>query len=380
MFAVLLLITTARYLIVHALHQSPPSAAMETLAQFLFSWHMPLFFLISGSATWFSLGLRTRGDYFAERIKRLVIPLIFGTFVIIPIMIYCQRLYYHEFSGSYIHFYPHFFDGIYPHGNFSWGNLWFLAYLFVFSLVALPIFLFLRNEIGQRLVSRVGAFCERPGAIFLLAIPLAVIEAALRAKWPSIPNLYRDWANFFWFLTFYIYGYLLCSDESFGRSIDKHGEIALLLGVVSVSTIFGFRWTGSVPQRDYTLGWMSYMVLYAFNSWFWIVAILSLGRRYLNFNHPRLPYANEAGLPFYVLHHAAIVVIACYVVRWNLTVGGKFFIICIASFVATLGLYDLAVRRASFTRFHWNEARENHRPHTYWKADGKKWAPDADKR
>ena len=38
-----------------------------------------------------------------------------------------------DFHGSYLDFYPHYFEGAYPSGNLSWHHLWFLAYLLVFS-------------------------------------------------------------------------------------------------------------------------------------------------------------------------------------------------------------------------------------------------------
>ena len=50
-----------------------------------------------------------------------------------------------DFHGSYLDFYPHYFEGVYPSGNFSWHHLWFLAYLLVFSLAALPLLLYLRG-------------------------------------------------------------------------------------------------------------------------------------------------------------------------------------------------------------------------------------------
>ena len=60
-----------------------------------------------------------------------------------------DRLSPRDFDGSYLAFYPHYFEGVYPQGNFSWHHLWFLAYLLVFSLAALPLFLYLRAEPGR---------------------------------------------------------------------------------------------------------------------------------------------------------------------------------------------------------------------------------------
>ena len=43
---------------------------------FINIWHMPLFFLLSGSAAWFALSLRPERSFAKERVKRLFIPLV----------------------------------------------------------------------------------------------------------------------------------------------------------------------------------------------------------------------------------------------------------------------------------------------------------------
>jgi peptidoglycan/LPS O-acetylase OafA/YrhL len=335
------------------------SDGLDTFITFVHQWHMPLFFLVSGAATWFALGFQTGCRYAWERVRRLIVPLAFGAAVIVPPQVYCMRLggraYGHsnsyEFHGSYFRFYPHFFDGIAPEGNWEWAHLWFLAYLFVFSMLALPLFLALRKEIGQRLISRLATLCERRRAIFLLAIPLAIIQAALRARWPGWQNLYDDWANFLFYITFFLYGYLLCSDVRFGQALERNRRVSLAMGIISFSAILALRSAGAAPAPDHLIRWALYMVLHGFNSWFWIVAILGFGRKYMNFTNRILRYANEAALPFYIFHQTVIVVIGYYVVRWNMGVTGKYLFITTASLVATVILYDLLVRRTAVTRF-----------------------------
>jgi surface polysaccharide O-acyltransferase-like enzyme len=68
----------------------------------------------------------------------------------------------------------------------------------------------------------------------LLALPLAAIEAVLRPRWPGFQNLYNDWANFYLYLLYFIYGYLLSSDARFVQAIDRHLRIALVLAVTSM--------------------------------------------------------------------------------------------------------------------------------------------------
>ena len=328
-----------------------PNAAMEAFAYFMNQWHMALFFLVSGAATWFSLDSRTGARYIGERIKRLIFPLVFGTLAIVPIQVYFQRIYYQEFSGSYIRFYPHIFDGIYPHGNFTWGQLWFLAYLFVFSLLALPLFLYFKTDKGTRMIANIASLMEKRGALFLAAIPLAITQAVFRARWPGFQNLYDDWANFLFYLTVFTYGYVLCSDVRLRRTIENQSGVSLVLGIASMAIILALRQTGAAPAADYSPGWIAYMMLHGFSSCCWLVAILGFGQKYLNFNHRLLEYGTEAALPFYILHHAAIVAVGYWVVRWNVGVMTKFLSISIAALMLTIVVYDLLIKRLSISRF-----------------------------
>jgi len=327
-----------------------PSLAINLFVDFVHRWHMPLFFFVSGAATWFSLGSRNAATYVSERVKRLLVPLIFGTLAIIPVQVYWMRLSNHEFSGSYFSFYPQFFNGIAPVGNFEWGHLWFLAYLFVFSLLTLPLFLFLRGKSGGRHAGNLAAFCEKSGGILFLAVPLALIQAALRAKWPGFQNLINDWANFFFYLTFFVYGYLLCSHEGFSHAIEKHGNIALAMAVILQSVILFLGITDNNPARGYSVAWMLFMVLHGFNSWMWILVILSFGRRYLNFTNRVLRYANEGALPFYMLHMAVVVSVGYFVLQWDAAPIMQYVGIFAASLPLTLVLYDVLAKRTRVTR------------------------------
>jgi fucose 4-O-acetylase-like acetyltransferase len=115
-------------------------------------WHMPLLFVLSGAGTWFVLRFRKAGQYARERAGRLLVPLVFETLLIVPPQVYLQRLQEGRFEGVFFVFYPHFFDGIYPQGIFTWNHLWFVAYVLVFSLMALPVFIRHGQEPGQRWV------------------------------------------------------------------------------------------------------------------------------------------------------------------------------------------------------------------------------------
>jgi glucan biosynthesis protein C len=99
------------------------------------------------------------------------------------------------------------------------AHLWFIFYLFIFSLVALPFFLYLKSEAGQHLVDILAAFFSRKGMILLAAVPLIVGNM-----------LMYFYLNPFYYIIFFVYGYILMSDARFEEAVDRHRIVALILG------------------------------------------------------------------------------------------------------------------------------------------------------
>jgi glucan biosynthesis protein C len=326
------------------------SPAIGLFISFVHQWHMPLFFFLSGAATWFSLEARTANQYVRERFQRLFIPFLFGVLVLVPPQVYCHLLTTSGYKKSYLQFYPQFFNGIRPTGNFEWAHLWFIVYLLVFSLVALPVFIYLRQPLGRRLCDWFAATLDRRFLIYP-ALLLAAIEGLFRPRWIGFQNLYDDWANVLLYLTYFVYGYIFCSDQRFGQSLDRQKVWVTGLAIVGMSILLGLWITNTVPNRSYSPEYMMYQMFRGFNSWWWVIAILSLARSHLNFKSRLLQYTNEASYPFYILHQSVVVIIGFYVIQWNVGVLEKFIAISTGSLLGTIGLYELLVRRFNIPRF-----------------------------
>ena len=71
----------------------------------------------------------------------------------------------------------------------------------------------------------------------------------------------------------------------------------------------------------------------------------------MNVDNAVLRYARDAAYPFYLLHQTVIVALGFFVVQLKTAMLLKFLIIVLGSLVATVGLYDLVVRRTNITRF-----------------------------
>jgi peptidoglycan/LPS O-acetylase OafA/YrhL len=331
------------------------SLAITILLFFFSQWGMVLFFVLSGAACWFALRSRSGRHFLRERSLRLLVPLLVGFLLFSPLQAYLEALNHGTFAGTFLQFVPWFFQ----HIQFSWHSpwisypyhLWFLEFLWVFSLIALPLFLFLRGAAGSRVIDTLAAWCARPGGIFLFILPIALIRVSLAAAFPGE----NDWATFATYLALFVYGYLLFSRPSIASAIRRQGWIALSIGILcfmieGVTYAAGYLQTW-VSSPSYTPGALLFQLLLSMNAWAWIVFILSWGIRWLNFNTKRLHEANEAVLPFYVLHQPAIVVIAFYVVQWDMGILPKWLMLSTLALALILAVYVLVVRRVNWIRW-----------------------------
>jgi len=319
------------------------SPTFSAFIGFLVIWIMPVFFILSGMSSFYSLRKRTGGQFIIARVKRLLIPFIFGVFVLIPPQVYLERLSRGQFEGSFFQFFPHYFDGFYAFGgNFAWMglHLWFLEMLFLYSLLMLPLFLWIKKEKVLQQIAKLTNLLAKPGAIFLLAVPLSVIEISLDPEGLGMRE-FGGW-NIFQYMIFFLYGYLIVSNDRFKQIIQNHRIIALVLGIFTHLAFTLFQ-----EPLGYTIS----LIFRAFDSWFWLIAILGFGSKYLYFGTHFLKQANEAVLPFYILHQTLILILGYFIIQLNISMFVKYLVICVSSFLTIIFIYVFLVKRTKPLRF-----------------------------
>ena len=330
---------------------------------------MELFFVLSGAGAWYALKSRSGGQYLWERVKRLLIPLYtVGLFILIPPQAYFEAVTNGGYSGTFWEFLPLYYSRIlsgfldvFPHilydparlVPYSFpGHLWFLQYLFLISLVTLPLLLYLKSEGGQRWIDKLVGWCHHHGGIFLFVIPLALILICFRSFFSGG----RTWADFLWYGTFFVIGYIMVADTRFTESITRHGWVSLalwLVGTFGGLTIFVLV-LGYDPMpgnEPFSLIYVFYQIVWSIASWSAVVFFLCRGAKYLTFNNQVLAYANEAVLPFYLLHQTVILCIGWFVIPWAMGILPKFLIIAVFSFAMIMAIYELLIRRFNIVRF-----------------------------
>jgi len=196
------------------------------------------------------------------------------------------------------------------------------------------------------------------------AIPMALVEAAFgpdtnTGGWERLAYLFP-----------LLYGYLLASDRRLEAALRRGRRPALAGAPVATAVLVvwagGLNRSGVDAMSGAAPGWSA---LQGLAGWLWVVAILGFAGSLMARRPGRSPstaawsaakveprwrraarYANQAVLPFYLLHEPVIVAAAWVIVRWRAPIPVKYLALVIVSFASTLLLYDVLVRRFRVTR------------------------------
>ncbi len=322
------------------------SLGATQFVEFMDMWMMPLFFILSGAAVYYSLKSRSAGSFLKERFFRIMIPwLAIGIFVIAPPQVYLERLSHGEFSGNFLKFFPHYFDGLYAFGgNFAWTgmHLWYLMMLSVFSAILLPIFL-PRARTGVSSAQSIAAKLGRPWVLPLLWVPVAAAALLSKPLGLGFTEQMGSW-DVLSYAVFFVLGYMLFASTGLQDAIRKQGRWFLLAAVVFSALHLFLRF--SVRPAFY-----EDIDIRLFATWGWIVGLFWLGGRFLSFTNRFLVHVNEMVLPFYILHQTVIVIVAYFMVQTGLAIPLKYGITALMSFAVIVALYELLVRRIGVLRF-----------------------------
>lgn len=295
-----------------------------------YPWYMPLMFVIAGMSTRYSLQKRLPGQYITERYARIGLPLLSGVLLLNPFMAYIADIINNGYSGGYLAHYAIYFtrwtDLSGYDGGFGPYHLWFMLYLLIISLSALPVFL---------LCKRFPKFMDWYG----WPITLLIVLGALQAK-------ADDWISFGgkslaqYFLLFLI-GLFVLSHEEVQARLERY-RFWLLSSALALGTGYAcairLQWHGFINDLFY----------YAYG-YIALLAFLGLGRRYLNMQNKALTHATENSQLYYILHYPILVAVAYVLLPYINNIFLQMTVIIAVSFVLTFAVAEI-VRRIPIVR------------------------------
>lgn len=337
---------------------------LELVLDFIHQWRLPVLFMISGMGTSFAFRRRTGGQFVGERSRRLLIPLVFGMMVInLPIILVAvsiidPRANYGEIVRGWLL-------------EFGWlggaSHLWFLVNLFIYSLVATPLFVYIRNRPDGGVVRAMRSLIRAgDGWGLLLLVPLPLIAVELLIK-PFLFGVVGQGYESYWYLVFFLAGYgLLQAGDTYWEVLARSRYRALGMAVIATLILFGLRALADSIEPGYGIlvingGWVgagdvflnpvtaSASVTHALNSWAWCMTVFAWGAKYLARPHRWLAYLNQSVYPFYLVHMSLVFVGLAVVRSWRLWWPVELVMLIVFVFAGCWLVFEV-VKRTALTR------------------------------
>ena len=267
-----------------------PDRVISSFIVFCSPFYMPVMFLLAGISTQYALKKRTPGQFVVERVKRLLIPFVFGTLVFCPILAYIGDTTNCGYDGSLLSHYGIFFtkwtDLSGFDGGFGVGQFWFLYFLFIISVAGLGIIVLSKR------IFKIENKREMPfPALCLFVIPLPFLYNLLVVGGKSFAE----------YLYIFLIGYFVFSRDDVLEKTEKYRYVSLVIGVIAgITDVYMFIWSG----RDFGV---ANVIAKAFTEWFMILALMGIGKHVMDHSGKISNYLSQRSFLIFSIHFIWIV-------------------------------------------------------------------------
>lgn len=318
-------------------------------------WRMALLWMVSGLATAYLLRKFSWYQFAVSRTVRLLVPLAFGVWVLVPPQLFVEMSGRGDFSGNYLEFYRAFLmpgtnlfeeysAGIWPHVDVN--HLWYLRELWQFTLLLIVLYPAMGWLQSQAMLSRLLAPWRGWTLLFIFPTLMVLLELL------GFPHLggEGDGRRIALGLVFFFLGYLITFQEplwSAFRSVRRLSlSLALATYVLFIMT-YQLVWLHGrelSPAQGFAIAFLDHA-----NRWLWLCALFGYAYQYLNRPQPWLEYLSPGVYTFYLVHQTLILLAAFYLSPLMLGPVLEPLVIIVLTFGGCLGIYEI-VRRIRWLR------------------------------
>ena len=297
-----------------------------TISNILSRFHMVLLFILAGMSVFYSLKRRSIRMFVRTRIKKIFIPFVLCNIFLNPLTSYIYGLSKGRKVDLLEHIYCFFtrisenFEGLTL--GYSPMHTWFLLYLFVFSIVGIPLFRWGKTESARWLFDRLGAFFSKPFAMLLLAVPYPII---------FLIDLLADKNPIAYAYVFFI-GYFIATHKGYQEALDRDRKGYLLLVIVMSFLQHCGILEGRNMIRDANILLLKIVLCFT---------ILGYAHTYIpNKNTKALSYITKANFSIYIYHMFILALVGYITLKVPINPYLQWGLINLISYAVCFGIYE----------------------------------------
>ena len=303
-------------------------------------WRLPLLFAVSGYAS--RKLFDKSGDaraFVTSRNRRLLIPWGFAMVALIPAEMWV-RAREAGYPFGLIRYWGVDYWQIAPawgHGFPSWEHLWFVAYLWGYTIALAGL---LRLHRWDATMARAGNWLAVGARLVWTPIAvLALAKLCVMFVLPEKQGLFTDWNGHLLYFPIFLFGFVLGGRADLWPSIAKAQRLAIpvAIGAGAIVTWVELNYAGHhmPPHGVMAMDRVARIAM----AWSMILLLFQAAERYLNRDHRWRATLAEAVFPLYIAHHPAIVVLAWTTLPWGLDPLAEFALLLTGTFGFSIAFY-----------------------------------------
>jgi Acyltransferase family. len=301
------------------------------------SFFMTLLFFTSGIAAYYSIKYRGRYRFINERVRKILLPFTLGTMVLCPIQAYSKAL-YNGFTGNILNFVSEFFS--YKIIEYlGYAHFWFLLYLFLFSLLCLP--LFAKWSANETELKKITQYFSRGNNIYIPILFIVITEMLLRPFYHGPQTLIGDWANDVIYLSVFVFGFVFASDTHIQDRISRLTDISKIVLCVLIPVYILIEYLITTDGASFSYLNIILDLSKGLYECAAIIFLLSIGKRYLNRKKPVLSYLNKTSFTFYMIHFVPVSMFTYFVIGKEINVYLKYLFVVLMSYLSIFIVYEI---------------------------------------
>ena len=319
------------------------SKVLDDIMVYFEQFRLPVLFFISGVGSVILLSKVTVVKFIKDKFLRLFIPLLIGSLLVIPPQIYIENIvemqsYWQEYPALAL--------------KFETNHLWFIEYLFVFFLLAIPLNKLFSSSLGTSIINFLQKLSKHKIGLYLLVILLIIIKVYFSLTFPSEDKKIENLSSSAFYFFFFIAGMLFVRSKVIWQAIYDQRFYNLMLLVLSSVLFYSYYYSPDLSEyMSLDMRWSIWWLVCCLVAWSAFLTILGYAQLYFTKTPKWLSLSNELIYPFYIFHQTVIVVIGFYVITWQAPISLKVISLFALSFLVTSVICWFIIKPSNFLRF-----------------------------
>lgn len=311
------------------------SKLLDDIMVYFEQFRLPTLFLIAGAGARFLLTRLSYPVFAMDKVKRLFLPLLIGILFVIPPQLYFKNTVEYDSLWAAWPTLALEFDSM---------HLWFIEYLFIFSLIAIPLQWALQSKPAHHGLNALQNIADHPLGLIGFGLVLVLMRVWLKAIYQSDGHGIENLSSSLYYFFFFAMGMVLCQRHATWQRLGQRwrlhtGALIVLTVIFYIYYLLDFSAFASIPTL-----WSIWWALGALLAWIAALCIMGVAQRFLTVTPPWLKQTNELIYPFYILHQTVIVALAFYIVQWPAGIGIKVSALLISSLAITVLICAFMIR------------------------------------